>query len=236
MYTVYMHKFPNGKVYIGITRQDVKRRWRNGKGYEGQVVFDAILKYGWDNIEHIILETNLTREQAENAERFYIHKYNSLSHENGYNVEKGGYVTEIVSIETKEKISKANKGKFAGSNHWNYGKHWDDKTKQKISNSHKGMKYGETTLQKKRERFKGKNNPMYGTKLTPEHKSKLQKACIDAKSKAVVCIETNMIYKSGAEAEKETGICARLINYVCKGQGYYKTAGGYHWKFKEEAI
>ena len=31
-YTVYMHRFPNGKVYIGITKQTVEERWRNGVG------------------------------------------------------------------------------------------------------------------------------------------------------------------------------------------------------------
>lgn len=41
-YTVYMHVFPNGKKYVGITSQDVSRRWRDGKGYEGQVVYGAI--------------------------------------------------------------------------------------------------------------------------------------------------------------------------------------------------
>lgn len=26
-YKVYIHKFPNGKAYIGITRQEPKLRW-----------------------------------------------------------------------------------------------------------------------------------------------------------------------------------------------------------------
>lgn len=51
-YTVYMHTFPNGKRYVGITCQDVSRRWRDGKGYDEQAVHGAILKYGWNNIQH----------------------------------------------------------------------------------------------------------------------------------------------------------------------------------------
>jgi hypothetical protein len=50
-YTVYMHVFPNGKKYVGITSQDVSRRWRDGEGYEGQVVYGAILKYGWNSCQ-----------------------------------------------------------------------------------------------------------------------------------------------------------------------------------------
>lgn len=44
-YTVYMHTFPNKKRYIGITKQELSRRWRGGKGYIGQPVYNAILKY-----------------------------------------------------------------------------------------------------------------------------------------------------------------------------------------------
>lgn len=30
-YKVYMHTCPNGKKYVGITKQNVKDRWQNGK-------------------------------------------------------------------------------------------------------------------------------------------------------------------------------------------------------------
>ena len=46
-YKLYIHKFPNGKVYVGITSQDVGERWRHGEGYKDQLVYRAILKYGW---------------------------------------------------------------------------------------------------------------------------------------------------------------------------------------------
>lgn len=61
-YTVYCHTFPNGKKYIGITGQSVSRRWRNGEGYEGQPVYNAILKFRWENIKHEILFENLSKE------------------------------------------------------------------------------------------------------------------------------------------------------------------------------
>lgn len=35
-YTVYMHIFPNNKVYIGITSRNPKYRWNNGKNYKKQ--------------------------------------------------------------------------------------------------------------------------------------------------------------------------------------------------------
>lgn len=33
-YTVYIHNFPNGKSYVGITGQLPEKRWKNGWGYK----------------------------------------------------------------------------------------------------------------------------------------------------------------------------------------------------------
>ena len=62
-FCVYRHIFPNGKSYIGITSKKPNQRWENGKGYSktGQnAIYNAIKKYGWDNIKHEILFDNLT--------------------------------------------------------------------------------------------------------------------------------------------------------------------------------
>lgn len=232
-YTVYMHTFPNGKRYVGITCQDVKRRWRDGKGYEGQAVYGAILKCGWNNVKHEVLFEGLTKEQAEEEEKALIKRYDTTSHANGYNVELGGNATGKVSDESKRKNSESHKGLMAGEKHWNYGKHWNESVRQKISEAHRGMKYSDATLRKKRARFSGKGNPMYGTKMPAEHKKKLQAACVKACSKPVVCIETDEVYDSAAQAQRETGICASTIGNVCNRKPKYNTAGGYHLKYKE---
>ena len=230
-YTVYCHIFPNGKKYIGITKQDVKRRWRNGKGYEGQPVYNAILKYGWDNIIHKILYRGLSREEAEEKEIELIKAFNTNSHKDGYNVEKGGNTSEV-SEETKKKISEKRKAYFKNNKHWNSGRHLSEETKKKISKAHSGMKYSEDTRKKKSELFRGKNNPMYGTKIPKKHKAKLQEASVKATSRACKCIETGTIYKSIAEASRQTNINSRTIAYVCNKDPRYKTAGGYHWKYE----
>lgn len=68
-YTVYKHVTPSNKVYIGITSQSINRRWRNGKGYStNKHFYRAILKYGWDNIQHIVLFTNLDVNKAKQIE------------------------------------------------------------------------------------------------------------------------------------------------------------------------
>lgn len=110
-YTVYMHVFPNGKRYIGITKADVAERWKNGFGYKAQFVFTAIVKFGWDNIEHHILHTNLTKKEACKIEKELIEKYKSTINENGYNVDLGGDEQGFHSELTKKKISQSKTGK-----------------------------------------------------------------------------------------------------------------------------
>ena len=69
MYTVYKHTTPSGKIYIGITSNDPKYRWKNGYGYmNNKYFFNAIKKYGWNNISHEILFTGLSEEEAYSKE------------------------------------------------------------------------------------------------------------------------------------------------------------------------
>lgn len=97
-YIVYMHRCKiNGKIYIGVT-DDLNRRWRaNGIEYKphsgnvsGRPFWNAIQKHGWSNFEHIVLEENLTREKAQEAEKKYIRLYHSRDRNKGYNVAEGG--------------------------------------------------------------------------------------------------------------------------------------------------
>ena len=80
-YKVYMHIFPNNKVYIGITKRNPKYRWNNGKAYyHNQFMVRAIKKYGWNNIEHKILYENLSREEAEQKEIEFILLHSKISY------------------------------------------------------------------------------------------------------------------------------------------------------------
>lgn len=116
-YCIYAHiNKSNLKVYIGQSKHqdNLRKRWqRNGAGYKRNSYFyKAICKYGWDEgFEHIILEENLTANQADFYERMYIDTYNSTNPNYGYNHDSGGNSNKSLSIETKLKISNANKGK-----------------------------------------------------------------------------------------------------------------------------
>ena len=110
-YTVYCHinKY-NNKIYIGITGQDPKKRWGNGKGYKNSFFFNAIQKYGWDNFEHKILYTNLSKLDAELIEIDLIHYYKSIN--KSYNVANGGNVTTglKMSEQARKNISQGHIG------------------------------------------------------------------------------------------------------------------------------
>lgn len=190
-YYVYMHISPNGKKYIGIT-QDYLKRWRNGLGYwKNKYFYNAIQKYGWDNFEHIIVAENLTQDEAEIMEIELIAKYKSNQREYGYNHAEGGKVNRgyKLSEETRRKLSESHKG-LPGNNK---GKKLSEEQKKKVSNGMKkyhathewispmkGMNHSEQTKIKMSESHKGKNigkdNYWYGKKFSDEHKSKISKA------------------------------------------------------------
>lgn len=88
-YSVYVHTFPNNKHYVGLTMQDPYKRWgHNGWGYYDQPVYDAILEFGWDNILHNVVKSNLSKEEAQKTEKELIMSLDSIN--NGYNVYTGG--------------------------------------------------------------------------------------------------------------------------------------------------
>lgn len=103
-YTVYRHISPNGKAYVGITSVKPERRWDCGNGYQNNpYFFRAINKYGWNNFQHEIIFENLTKQQAECAERLLIGYWDLTNHNNGYNISHGGSTVGKHSEKSKYK-------------------------------------------------------------------------------------------------------------------------------------
>lgn len=85
MYYVYIHTVPNGKVYIGETK-DIKRRWNNGEGYvDNRPFYKDISVYGWNNIKHEIVAQFSDRESAVKLESILIVVLKSENEDYGYN-------------------------------------------------------------------------------------------------------------------------------------------------------
>lgn len=153
-YSVYMHIFPNGKRYIGITCQKPESRWRSGKGYAlSPKIRNAIQKYGWENVNHVILYENLPKAMAEATEIRLIKEYDTIR--NGYNIENGGNVLGTHSEETRRKIVEANRRRivseetkrehsvFMMGNQYNKGHHHTEEFKRmKSQQMHEKYKDG----------------------------------------------------------------------------------------------
>jgi hypothetical protein len=81
-----MHIVPNGKRYVGITKNKPESRWGNGNGYiDHEEFYKDITQYGWNNIIHVILYSGLSKEEAMLKENELIIQHGLLNPQNGYN-------------------------------------------------------------------------------------------------------------------------------------------------------
>ncbi len=113
-YTVYAHiNKINGKIYIGITCRKPELRWgKQGSRYkDNQYFYSDIQKYGWDNFDHEIIASNLTKQEAENFERLLISSFETYQSNKGYNLDMGGTSSGRASLQTREKQRIAHLGK-----------------------------------------------------------------------------------------------------------------------------
>lgn len=161
----------NGKKYIGQHKSNKFDNWYLGSGI---VLKKAIKKYGRENFRTIIIEKiNTCKEDLNNREIYWIKYFNAVKSKEYYNNSCGGEekgwkgLNDAVKLnlrehpcckrkmsdETKEKISKANKGKkrtkeqreqfsnaHKGQIPWNKGKKTPLEVINKLSESHKGQK------------------------------------------------------------------------------------------------
>lgn len=169
-FTVYVHTNKiNGKKYVGITSKKPQKRWNNGKGYERQYFYNAIVKYGWENFEHEILKTGLTQEEADYWEKYYIQEFDSCLGHNGYNAAIGGFHVGMTGLhhseEAKKKMSAARFGKRLSEEHCKNlskarkGKKFSDEHKRNLGNARRGKRHTEETKARIRSLMYGENSP-----------------------------------------------------------------------------
>lgn len=203
-YILYAHiNKISGKKYVGITSQKPDDRWRNGNGYIGSPRFyNAILKYGWKQFDHIILQTGMSYKEACIAEQKTISEEKLTDPQYGYNLDSGGCGGRIMSEESRLKIS-ANHADFSGRNHPLYGKKLSETTKQKIHEKAVGRQ------QSKEQKF--------------QH-SKAMMGCNNPRAKPVLCVNTGVTFPTARDAAKWLNqYDGSYIGKCCKG--IVKSAG-----------
>lgn len=240
-YYLYKHTCPNGKVYIGITLKNPSYRWNNGKGYVGSYFYNAIVKYGWDNITHEILFDSLTKEEAESKEIELIAKHKSNQREFGYNIANGGRV-HCVSEETKKKISLANKGRRQTQEEKEkrrlslVGRKYPRDVVERIAQKNRGQKRTSEQIERSRTAHIGQIPWNKGVPCTEEAKRHLREINTGGNSpraKKVYQFTKNgdfvKEWESVSVAGKTLGINSNSIAVCARGE--YKSAGGYVWSY-----
>ena len=223
-FTVYVHTNKiNGKKYVGITSKKPQKRWNNGKGYERQYFYNAIVKYGWENFDHEILKTGLTQEEADYWERYYIQEFDSCLGHNGYNAAIGGYDAGMTGLhhseEAKKKMSEARRGKPLSKEHREKlskvrkGRKLSEQNKIGIGNARRGKRHTEETKARIRSLMYGENSP-----CAKEVFQYTKDGCFVARWGCI------------SDASRNLKIDGSCIGKCCKGKR--KNAGGFLWTFE----
>jgi group I intron endonuclease len=225
----------NEKKYIGITSKSPERRWgNNGSGYrKNQHFWRAIQKHGWDNFKHEILFTNVTRDFACFAEKCLVACHKTDDPLYGYNLTSGGDKGCTYSEESRRKISESRKGKYTGESSSMFG----ISPKERMDE----VTYQQWLYKQKTNKPKGENHPMFGVspkeRMDEEtYRQWREKRYDSPKNISVKCIETDKIYKSAREAERETGIAHSSITKSCSSEDHSVIAGGFHWCFGSDNL
>jgi group I intron endonuclease len=133
--------------YIGYTKQNLNNRWQQHykralKESKNRKFYNAIRKYGIDVWKTEVIDVAINADEAKNKETLYITKYNSYF--DGYNSTLGGDGNNgiVMSKESNDARSKKLKGiKKSPETIEKFKQRTQSaETKEKISNSHKGMK------------------------------------------------------------------------------------------------
>ena len=140
---IYLMTFPNGKHYVGRTRdfdsRMIEHKYRSTK--KNTHLYNAIKKYGWDNVKKEIIDTADSLTEAIAKEYEWIVKYDTIR--TGYNItsrtDYGGDVwanrrSSEEFVLYKEKMKLVN----SGENNGMYGKKQKDETKDKMKAKAKG--------------------------------------------------------------------------------------------------
>lgn len=230
MVGIYKIVNPKGRVYIGQSK-DINTRW---KDYEklrckGQrKLYYSFNKYGVSNHTFSIQE-ECTLEALNERERYWQEYYNVLQGGLNLEINKAIGSTRILSQETRQRMSDAQKGKTLS-----------DITREKISASNLARQYKHTDLAKEaisaalKNRVRKKEttdkivSKTRGQKRTEDMRQRMSQAKLGVKDS----IQTRLNKSQAAKVKKNAG-----NPHSCKSIGQYSEEGTLiqTWKSISEA-
>ena len=200
----------NGKLYFGITKVGIKKRWNQHKCNSTRKtyhLYNAIIKYGFENFKIDIIKLCDTDLEMYQLEKQLIEKYNTNNPLYGYNNSTGGEFSAKGSTRTeaqRKKISDYQKTRIR--------KPHSKETKLKMSIIAKGRDMSKAILASAQNK-----------KGSPAHNIV-----------SVYSIDDNyevIEYKSIKEASNKTGILSTSICNNLKNKS--KKAGGLKWNYQQ---
>lgn len=248
MYEIYLiTNLINNKKYVGQTNQGYLHRFKEhlSESFRNTkhicLLHKAIKKYGIENFKVDLLVSNVSEEDVDNLESYYIDKYNTYyKYNTGYNMTTGGQGVHNYrhTEDTKKKMSLSIKKS------WDNIKKDTEKYKKICSDrsvSHKGKPKSIEHRKHLSEWAKsrtGSKNAFYGKTHSEETKQKISEAngikvgMFDIHTQELIkefnsaSAACNYLIKEGKTKNKSA--TSRIL-LICKSRG--KTAYGYIWKF-----
>lgn len=149
---------------------------RKDGSYNQPLFANAILKYGWDNFEHKILYTGLTKEEANKIEKELVAKWREVGL--SYNITRGGegvakYATDEEAAQARKEGDRRRGAKYRAAHKDEIKERRDSKKEQKAEydkeyrKTHKeqrrsiSAKYRETHIEQERTRCLIKQKKYY---------------------------------------------------------------------------
>lgn len=237
---LYMHTSPSGKVYVGQT-VNCRRRWGyNGEHYknkkkDGSYIQEAFAraldKYGWNNFRHEVILKNISKSEADYAEKYLIRWYKI--HGMSYNCTEGGEGTcgihRTYSLEEKEKIKER-----ITANPPMKGRHHSDETKRKLSLALKGKKLSEERREQMSNAFKGRKHSEESKVKMSEYRKAHPETWIGGWNKKEVYqydLKGNYLDSFSSIEAAAKSIGKNNCSDICKClKGECSSAHGYIWK------
>ena len=214
--------------------------------------YGAVQKYGWHHIEHKILYTNLSKDEAIQKEIELIAEYKTTKRNAGYNRTTGGEGSAGAEYTDshRRKIGAAVRRLWEDNGYRerqidNLKSAWaNEESRAKRINSLKKTWQNEELRQRQRDANAGCNNGFYGRKHTNETKALLAElsrgkcGALHPRSKPILqfsrCGEFIKRHESINLAAKENSISSPNLIKCLKGDT--KSAGGFIWKYEQTEV